>query len=72
MSEISPEYWKQWRLGAVLWLIGVAGAFAYLHAWPEKTGVNTFLMLASAAVGIFALVDPLLHPWFIRRGLRRG
>lgn len=71
MGDFSAKYWKEWRLAVMLWLIGVAGAFAYMNAWPEKTGVNNFMMLAAAVVGIWALVDPLLHPWLIRRGFRR-
>ncbi len=71
MIGFSAKYWRQWRLGVLLWLIGVAGAFFYLEAWPEKQGVNSFLMLCAAAVGVFALVDPFLHPWLIKRGYRR-
>lgn len=71
MSGFSTRYWQEWRLGVMVWLVGVAGAFAYLSAWPEKTGVNSFLMAAAAVVGICAMLDPFLHPLLVRRGLRR-
>lgn len=72
MSNTSNNYWRQWRQGVMVWLIGVAGAFTYLQLFPERTGVNDFLMASSALVGICAFIDPLLHPWLLRRGLRRA
>jgi formate-dependent nitrite reductase membrane component NrfD len=72
MGNISGKYWKEWRIGVVIWLIGVAGAFAYLNTWPEKGNVNDFLMFMSAIVGVCAFIDPFLHPWLIRRGLRKA
>jgi hypothetical protein len=72
MNELSAKYWKEWRLGVVIWLVGVGGAFAYISGFPDKTDVNDFLMYTSAVVGICAMIDPLLHPWLIKRGLRRA
>jgi hypothetical protein len=71
MNGRSAKYWKEWRQGVLIWLAGVAGAFFYLSSFPEKTDVNDFLMYTSAVVGICAMIDPLLHPWLIKRGLRR-
>jgi hypothetical protein len=72
MGNVSNLYWKEWRLGVTVWLLGVAGAFIYANTWPEKGNVNDFLMFMSAIVGVIAFVDPFLHPWLIRRGLRRA
>jgi hypothetical protein len=72
MNQLTAQYWKEWRLGVIVWLIGVAGAFAYAGVFPDKTSINDFLMFASAVVGVCAMVDPMLHPWLIKRGLRRA
>jgi hypothetical protein len=72
MQRNSDKYWREWRLGVVVWLLGVAGAFLYIGAWPDKGDVNDFLMFMSAAVGLYAMLDPFLHPWLIRRGLRKA
>jgi len=70
MRRLTPKYWREWRQGVMIWLIGVAGCFTYLHLFPEKQGVNQFLMLASGVFGVLAAIDPLLHTWLIRHGLR--